>query len=293
VLRLKQRVQKIGSNMQISCLIYPYAIFLLLGAGFFTVSGCDNDATTDEVETGLVWSDEFSGPNDQSPEATKWTYDIGTDWGNNQLEYSTTSPKNASLDGNGNLRIRALKEDFQGQSYTSARIVTRDRIEPTYGRIEARIDLPTGQGIWPAFWLLGSNISTVGWPQSGEIDVMEFLGHDTDAIYGTLHGPGYFGGNGLSQKYQLSTGRFDTGFHIYAVEWTSEQITWFVDGIEYHSVLKDDVPGEWVFDHPFYIILNVAVGGDWPGSPDASTQFPQEMLVDYVRIYSEISPVTS
>ncbi|MBD3258026.1 family 16 glycosylhydrolase, partial [candidate division GN15 bacterium] len=173
-----------------------------------------------------------------------------------------------------------------GQPYTSARIVTRNLYEPRYGRIEARIKLPYGQGIWPAFWMLGNDHETVGWPQCGEVDIMEFLGHDTNTIHGTLHGPGYFGGGGISQSYTLPVGQFHTDFHVFAVEWEEDEIRWYMDDIHYHTLGPDDLGGnEWVFTHPFYIILNVAVGGNWPGSPDGTTIFPQTMLVDYVRVF--------
>ena len=134
--------------------------------------------------------------------------------------------------------------------------------------------------------MLGQDIGSVGWPQSGEIDVMEYLGHQPSTIHGTVHGPGYSGGGGIGKSYTLSNGRFDTGFHVFAVEWTPNSIEWFVDDVQYHRIVPADLPGDWVFDKPFYIILNLAVGGDWPGSPDESTIFPQTMLVDYVRVYS-------
>lgn len=233
----------------------------------------------------LVWSDEFDGPAGQSPDASKWGYDIGTDWGNDQLEFDTDRPENVSLDGDGNLAIVARKESYEGQNYTSARIVTRGLFEPTYGRIEARIKLPTGQGLWPAFWMLGNDIKTVGWPQCGEIDIMEYRGQHPKAVSGAVHGPGYAGGNPLGRGYVLDEGRFDTSFHTFAIEWTKNRIDWYVDKDHYLTVLPEHASGEWVFDHPFYIILNVAVGGHWVGSPDSNTTFPQTMLIDYVRVY--------
>ncbi len=240
-------------------------------------------AATDWV---LVWSDEFSGPAGQTPNAANWGYDIGTDWGNAQLEYDTDRPGNCSLDGSGNLAIIAREESYMGQPYTSARIVTRGLYEPTYGRIEARIKLPTGRGLWPAFWLLGNDIGSVGWPQCGEIDVMEYLGQDPNVAYGTLHGPGYSSGD----VYVLANGQFDDSFHTFAIEWEDSVIRWYVDDNLYHTVTPNDLGGgEWVFNHPFYIILNVAVGGTWVGDPDPSTVFPQTMLVDYVRVYQASS----
>lgn len=243
-------------------------------------------ASGSSTDWSLVWYDEFNGPSGQSPDPTRWGYDIGTDWGNAQLEYDTDRPSNVSLDGNGNLAIIAREEYYMGQPYTSARIVTRDLYEPAYGRIEARIKLPTGQGLWPAFWLLGNDIETVGWPQCGEIDIMEYRGQEPSTVFGTVHGPGYYGGGGIGDVLTLVDDRFDTAFHVFAVEWEENEIRWYVDDIQYHSVDPDDLGGnEWVFDHPFYIILNVAVGGAFVGPPDASTVFPQTMLVDYVRVY--------
>lgn len=263
------------------------ALALALLAGLLTVTGYA-DPSGPSRDWTLVWYDEFSGPVGQSPDPAKWGYDIGTDWGNAQLEYDTDRPGNVSLDGNGNLAIIAREESYMGQPYTSARIVTRDRYEPTYGRIEARIKLPTGQGLWPAFWLLGSDIETVGWPQCGEIDIMEYRGQEPTVVHGTLHGPGYYGGGGISEAFTLIDDRFDTAFHVFAVEWEEAEIRWYMDDIQYHAVTPDDLGGnEWVFDHPFYIILNVAVGGTFVGPPDGSTVFPQTMLVDYVRVYED------
>lgn len=258
----------------------------------FTIFGlamaaCSDPAGTEVIPWELVWQDEFDGPPGQLPDATKWGYDIGTDWGNEQLEYDTDRPENVSLDGNGNLAIIAREESYLGRSYTSARIVTRNLFEPTYGRIEARIKLPVGQGIWPAFWLLGANITTVSWPQCGEIDVMEYRGQEPWVIHGSLHGPGYSAGQAITQRYQLANGRFDTGFHVFAVEWRNNEIKWYVDGVNYHTVKKGEQSGDWVFDHSFYVILNVAVGGRFVGPPNTSTVFPQTMLVDWVRYYGE------
>ena len=242
----------------------------------------------------IVFLDEFIGPDGQLPDLNNWDFDIGTNWGNNQLEYDTDRPSNVSLDGNGNLAIIAREEVYMGQPYTSGRIVTRDLFEFTYGRVEARIKLPVGQGIWPAFWLLGADIETVGWPQCGEIDIMEYLGHEPDKVYGTIHGPGYSGGGGIGDQFVLANNRFDTAFHLFAIEWEQNEIRWFVDDSVYMTLTPDDLGGnEWVFDHPFYIILNVAVGGNWPGSPDASTVFPQTMLIDYVKIYEDTNTVIS
>jgi beta-glucanase (GH16 family) len=261
----------------------------LLTAILLHLAACSDNYPTalDEGRSGwrLAWSDEFDGPAGQLPDPTKWRFDIGTDWGNAQLEFTTDRAENASLDGRGNLAIVARQESFRGQPFTAARITTQGLFEPQYGLIEARIRLPSGRGLWPAFWLLGGNIGTVGWPQSGEIDVMEFRGQEPSIIHGSLHGPGYSAGNAVTQAFALQGGRFDTDFFVFSVEWTRESIIWYVDGIPYREIRRNEVPGEWVFDQPFYIILNVAVGGTFVGPPGPQTVFPQTMLVDWVRVW--------
>lgn len=250
--------------------------------------GCGQDE--EPPAWGLVWQDEFDGPAGASPDSTRWRFDVGTDWGNAQLEYDTARPENASLDGQGRLAITARSEEYAGQPYTSARIKTKGLFERTRGRFEARIRLPVGQGIWPAFWLLGADIDQVGWPACGEIDIMEYRGQEPRVLHGSLHGPGYSGSGALTGAHALAQGGFHLGFHDFAVEWTETSITWFVDGYAYFSVAPADLPPgtRWVFDRPFFIILNVAVGGRWVGSPDASTAFPQTMLVDHVRVYGTL-----
>lgn len=232
----------------------------------------------------LVWSDEFNGTD---IDLNNWTYDIGygsNGWGNAELQWYTNEPENARVE-NGTLIIEARKERFRGQQYTSARLKTQGLHSWTYGRIEARIKVPYGQGIWPAFWTLGDNIETVGWPQSGELDIMEHIGSEPATVYGTVHGPGYSGADGVGGSYTLPSGGLTDDYHVYAVEWEPNEIRWYIDNIHYATVTPDDVPGEWVFDHNFFIIMNVAVGGYWPGEPDETTVFPQRMYVDYVRVY--------
>ena len=205
-------------------------VVMVAVAGF----GCHSVAGTEVL--GLVWNDEFDGPAGQSPDSTRWTFDIGTDWGNAQLEYDTDRPVNVSMDGIGNLAITAIEEDFLGREYTSGRINTRNRFARTRGRFEARIKLPVGQGIWPAFWLLGANFATAGWPDCGEIDIMAF----------------------------------NDDFHVFAIDWDSSSITWSVDDHDYMTLGPSDLPSgtTWVFNHDFFIILNVAVGGNYVGAPD-------------------------
>ena len=246
---------------------------------------CDSLGTGPGTEWTLVWSDEFDGPAGQLPDPANWVFDIGTDWGNRQLEYDTGRPENVSLDGEGHLAITARREPYGGSAYTSGRIKTEGLFEQAYGRFEARIRLPSGRGIWPAFWMLGNDFARVGWPGSGEIDVMEYRGQEPTIVHGTVHGPGYSAAGGLTARYLLTGARFDTGFHEFAIEWTDDRIVWFVDGQRYHAVDRNDPPGRWVFDHPFFILLNVAVGGTFVGPPDGSTDFPQSMLVDWVRVY--------
>ena len=249
--------------------------------------GCGAAGPSD-LEWRLVWEDEFEGPADQLPNASDWGFDIGTDWGNAQLEFDTDRASNASLDGQGNLRIVARREAFGGREYTSARMTTEGKREFREGKFEARIKLPTGQGIWPAFWMLGADLPAVGWPQSGEIDVMEYRGQEPSVVHGSLHGPGYSGGQALTRRYTLPTGRFDDDFHVFTVTWTANEIRWYVDGELYHEIKPEFAQGPWVFNKPFYLILNVAVGGGFVGAPNASTTFPQTMLVDWVRVYEQV-----
>lgn len=239
----------------------------------------------------LVWSDEFEGT---SLDQAKWDFDVGGHgWGNNEWQYYTRRAENAAVE-DGKLVIRALRETYTGpegitRAFTSARLVTRGKFSRAYGRFEARIKLPYGQGIWPAFWMLGDDIATVGWPACGEIDIMENIGREPSTVHGTIHGPGYSGSRGIGAAYTLPGGRrFADDFHVFAVEWEPEVIRWYVDDVLYQTRTPKDLPSgaRWVFDHPFHLLLNVAVGGNWPGYPDQTTEFPQTMLVEYVRVYA-------
>jgi beta-glucanase (GH16 family) len=242
----------------------------------------------------LIWADEFDGKDGTAPDATRWTYDIGgRGWGNQELETYTSRLQNARVRG-GNLVITARKEDLTGpdgiaRNYTSARLVTLGRFAQAYGRFEARIKLPRGQGIWPAFWAMGDDINRVGWPKCGEIDIMENIGREPGINHGSLHAS-TFGGptSDATKTIALPEGKaLADDFHIYAIEWEPGVVRFYLDEENYATFTQADWPegGQWVFDHPFFILLNVAVGGSWPGNPDATTQFPQEMLVDYVRVY--------
>ncbi|PYO97671.1 MAG: glycosyl hydrolase family 16 [Gemmatimonadetes bacterium] len=230
----------------------------------------------------LVWHDEFDG---RALDARRWVRETGGDgWGNGELEFYTDRSENAHT-SDGSLIMEARRERFGNRDYTSARLKTQGLGAWWYGRIEARIQIPRGQGLWPAFWMLAENCEQVGWPGCGEIDIMENIGREPNRVHGTVHGPGYSGAQGVTSTYQLSAGSFADSFHVYAVEWESDAIRWYVDDTLYRTVTPKDLPGRWVYDHPFFIILNVAVGGYWPGTPDSTTVFPQTMRVDYVRVY--------
>ncbi len=236
----------------------------------------------------LVWSDEFEGDSGTAPDATKWTYDLGTGqngWGNNELQTYTNNPRNVSLDGKGNLVITAIKNS--NGSYTSARVKTQGLFTHQFGKVEARIKTPTGAGMWPAFWMLGNNITSVGWPQCGEIDIMEQKGKFSNTTYGSIHGPGYSGGQAITTPFILQNDRFDANFNTYAVEWNESKIDFFVNNYLYRRITPSEVPGEWVFNQPFFIIMNIAVGGSFVGPPNENTPFPGSMTIDYVRAYKE------
>ncbi|HOX24186.1 MAG TPA: glycoside hydrolase family 16 protein [Candidatus Krumholzibacteria bacterium] len=252
----------------------------------FAGGGCSSSDPGPE-EITLLWQDDFDGPAGQLPDPARWRFDVGTDWGNDQLEYDTARPENVSLDGDGNLAITAREEAYEGCAYTSGRIKTQGLFGRARGRFEARIRLPVGQGLWPAFWLLGDNVATVGWPACGEIDIMEYRGQEPNVVHGSLHGPGYSGGAAITGRFTLPGDGFDAGFHVFAIEWDETRITWLVDDLVYQRRGIADLPSgaPWVFNRPFFILLNVAVGGNYVGAPDASTQFPQTMLVDWVRVH--------
>lgn len=266
--------------------------YLVLITLSFTLFSCSSDETQTIANfTDLVMQDEFNTAG--APDSTIWGYDIGTGnsisgdgWGNNELQYYTDRSENVNV-ADGMLHITAMQESFEGAGYTSGRILTKGLFEQTYGRYEARIKLPWGQGVWPAFWLVGDNIDEVGWPQCGEIDIMEYRGQNPTEALGTVHGPGYAGGQSFGKSFTLENDRFDTGFHIFGIEWGPEYINFYVDDVLYNQITPSDVTGEWVYDHPFYIIMNVAIGGNFVGSPNNETVFPQTMLVDYVRVYQE------
>ncbi|NNL16123.1 MAG: glycoside hydrolase family 16 protein [Flavobacteriaceae bacterium] len=293
--------------------------FILLIVSSFIVSGCSTDENQTVAQfTELIWADEFDV--DGAPNPNNWGYDIGTGfngWGNNELQYYTDRPENVVVQ-NGILIITAREESFQGSNYTSARLKTKGKFSRKYGRFEARIWLPSGKGLWPAFWMLGNNIeeeldtdlSTLQWPFCGEIDIMENAGSKPTIISGAIHGPGWSGGSPILKEYDLGNDRVDSGFHIYGIEWGPDYVNFYVDDVLYKQITPDDLPSnpfpefygdvftdpveleeyettwnKWVYDQPFYMLLNLAVGGLFDGPPNAETVFPQTMLVDYVRVY--------
>jgi beta-glucanase (GH16 family) len=284
--------------MRCKTTIHRFTSSLLILAFVLLSPGTQNIGTAAAANPSvwsLVWQDEFNGANGSPIDPTKWTAEVGGwGWGNNELEYYTSRIDNA-FHNNGSLTIKAIKEHYIGsdnvtREYTSARLISKNKFSSTYGRFEARLKIPFGQGIWPAFWMLGNDIDSAGWPTCGEVDIMENIGREPNIIHGTIHGPGYSGGNGLSSSYSLPTNEpFADSFHTFAVEWEPNVVRFYCDGILYKTRTPADLPAgkTWVFDHPFFILMNVAVGGDWPGSPNATTTFPQTMQVDYVRVYSE------
>ena len=230
----------------------------------------------------LAWGDDFDGASGTAVDGSKWAYDSGPNWYNGELQDYTTGNANASLDGKGMLIIEARKEAREGREYTSARLKTEGKKTFTYGRVEARMKLPYGKGMWPAFWMLGGN----SWPDTGEIDIVENLGREPSIAHGTIHGPGYSGAAGPAGSYTLpGSAAFSDDFHLFAIEWESNAIRWYVDDTLYSTKTPADISGKtWVFDHGFFIILNLAVGGEWPGNPDGTTVFPQRLLIDYVHV---------
>lgn len=235
----------------------------------------------------LVWNDEFEGA---ALSSNKWSHDIGTGcpdlcgWGNQELEYYR--PENSYVAG-GTFIIEAKAENFSGSNYTSTKVVTRDKFSFKYGRVDIRAVLPQGQGIWPAFWMLGANHSSIGWPQCGEVDIMEMIGGSGRET--TVYGNVFWDNNGVTDQrgeYTLSSGIFSDEYHVFSIIWDENQIRWFVDDQQFHSFpITEETRNE--FHNEFYLIMNVAVGGIWPGSPDATTEFPQRMSVDYIRVFQQ------
>ena len=264
----------------------------LLVAFVMVILSCNpDDKQQVTTKNNLVWQDEFAV--DGAPDSLIWGADIGNGdaegipgWGNGERQYYTDRPENMVVE-NGVLKITALKESFQGSDYTSARILTKGKYQKKFGRFEARIKLPWGQGLWPAFWMLGDdNNGAQAWPQIGEIDIMEYRGQEPTIVHGSMHGPGYSGGQAVTKQYDLITDRLDTDFHVYGIEWGPGYVNYYVDDVLYNQITREDLSGDWVFDdNEFYIIMNLAVGGTFVGAPGLNTVYPQTMYVDYVRVY--------
>jgi beta-glucanase (GH16 family) len=287
-----QRITRESLTLIITTVVMPCSLLVCFP---ITTPAQTAPARPEQPKWTMTWNDEF---NSSTIDTTKWVFDIGGGgWGNRELEYYTNRTENASL-RDGHLVITARKEKYAGKdavtwNYTSARLKTLGTFTQTYGRFEARIKVPYGQGIWPAFWMLGEDIQKVGWPQCGEIDIMENIGKEPSVVHGTIHGPGYSGPGGISAAYTLpGKQRFADAFHVFAVEWEPNSIRFYVDGNLFATRTSVDLsPGQkWVFDHPVFLLLNLAVGGDWPGNPDSSTVFPQRLLVDYVRVFRRAAP---
>ena len=271
-----------------------------------SLSACSNPqrtSATDDISAApgdgwtLVWSDEFNEPSGTPPNPENWSYELGDGslygnpgWGNDELQYYTDDPANAATDGNGNLAITVREADgslecYYGPcKYTSARLVSQGKAEFAYGRIEGRILLPKGSGVWSAFWSLGTDFQEVGWPQTGEIDFMEYVGRLPDVVYGTIHGPGHAGGESFGDVHEFRQPPVDH-YHVYRVEWEPDRIEWYVDGILYHTATPADVNDNWVYNDPVFLLLNVAMGGNFGGEVDPELSLPVAMLVDYIRVF--------
>lgn len=271
----------------------PAAVLLIALLASCSPSGNADTEGVDEDGYKLVWRDDFSG---SKIDRSNWGFQNGTGsdvglvgWGNNESQYYTDREKNAYLE-NGFLVIEAHREDFQGKPYTSARLVTKDKRSWTYGRFEMRAKLPKTQGIWPAFWMLPADNAYGGWPASGEIDIMELVGHTPEIAYGTVHfGNSFQDRSYITGEISLPQGDFSQDFHLFSIEWEPDSIRWSMDDKVYHAVNKASLaPYSWPFDKPFYILLNVAVGGNWPGYPDETTILPQKMVIDYVKVYQKV-----
>lgn len=277
------------------------AAVAITGGGAAATSPAPGDSPDAESRPGwvLTWSDEFDGPAGSPPDPSIWGHDLGDGsdrglegWGNQERQWYTDDPANVALDGNGALviTVRPAGEDaptcwYGPCAYTSARLTTRDRFSVTHGRVEARIRVPSGFGIWPAFWMLGDAVADVGWPAGGEIDVMEHVGRLPTVVHGTIHGPGYSGSSAPTGSIDLGVPVSDAA-HTFAVEWLPGEITWSMDGAVYHRVSAADVaPQPWVFEGPFHLLLNVAVGGVFGGPVDPALELPQAMVVEHVRVF--------
>jgi hypothetical protein len=250
---------------------------------YLPVDGSGYNAPSGYAGMNLVWSEDFNG---KILNPAVWTHETGGGgWGNNELENYTNSPSNSFCSG-GYMIIEARNELSGARNYSSARIISKDKKTFTYGRIDIRAKLPKGKGIWPALWMLGNSISEVSWPACGELDIMELLGHEPQKVYGTMHwGPQGGSSTHIGGDVSLSSGNFSDSFHVFSLKWEQNQLSFLVDNVPYFTGSKTQVNGNYPFDKPFFFIMNVAVGGNWPGNPDFTTVFPQRMIVDYIKVY--------
>ncbi|MFG3659072.1 ricin-type beta-trefoil lectin domain protein [Streptomyces sp. NPDC047706] len=277
------------------CLLGALSAVLLASAA---VTAPDAQAEPAGVRA-VTFFDTFDGPAGAGVNPSRWQIETGDNVNNHERQYYTSATDNAALDGQGHLVITARRENpanhqcWYGRcEYTSARLNTAGKFTAQYGHVEARMKIPRGQGMWPAFWMLGNDLGDVGWPASGEIDIMENVGSEPSTVHGTIHGPGYSGPGGIGAAYSLPNGQaFADGFHTFAVDWAPDSLTWSVDGTVYQRRTPADLGGRsWVFRKPFFLVLNLAVGGYWPGDPDGSTVFPQQLVVDHVSVTAGDSP---
>ncbi len=294
-----------------------YNLFIPLCIALFTLNSCsqvtmveqadlyqstldqvtvDNTSTTDngfnepvkKEGWNLIWADEFS---EAQLDTTKWNQEVNGDGGgNNELQYYTKSKANTYIIHNKYLVIKAIKQNYKGKFYTSGRLNTRYKANWTYGRFDIRAKTPVQQGVWPAIWMLPTDYVYGTWPQSGEIDIMESIGHQPKRCYGTIHfGQPWPNNSHLGDTIEVKQGDLSTAFHVYSVEWEPNEVRWYLDGVLYNTKKNTDVvPQRWPFDQNFHMILNLAIGGDWPGPPDENTTFPKYMFVDYVRVYKKL-----
>ncbi|MGW1215141.1 lectin [Streptomyces sp. NPDC002499] len=284
------------------CLFAALSAVLVASAATGAAHADPSDVSASDVSAAaVVFNDTFDGAAGSAVNSSRWSLETGDNVNNHERQYYTSGTNNAALDGQGHLVITAKKENpanyqcwYGTCQYTSARMNTSGKFSAQYGHVESRMKIPRGQGMWPAFWMLGTDIGSVGWPNSGEIDVMENVGFEPSTVHGTIHGPGYSGSAGIGAGYTLSNGQaFADAFHTFAVDWAPNSIKWSVDGVVYQTRTPADVGGNtWAFNKPFFLILNLAVGGYWPGDPNSSTAFPAQLVVDSVSVTTSDTPPT-
>jgi beta-glucanase (GH16 family) len=265
--------------------------YLIIAA--FCIVSCfsTSEKSPDTGEWKLSWSEEFNY--NGLPDSSKWNYDVGGHgWGNNELEYYTRASLSNAEVSNGSLKLRALRQKMNEREYTSARLVTKGKADFTYGKIEIRAKLPAGRGLWPAIWMLGDNVGTKGWPQCGEIDIMEHVGFDKDSVFGTIHTEAYNHMKGTQKGKKIFISNPYNEYHIYSLEWTPERMDFFLDNTLYNHIQNEHkTTAEWPFDSPFFLLMNIAVGGNLGGKEGIDESvFPATMEVDYIRVYKSAKP---